>query len=380
MPIRVRRLAVALLIAGGIAAGGLALWPDRRATNVPLLVEDEPPVRYHVTYHVTGPNPETIVKDVAIRRPYHARVVERQGGAIVGGALSNDDGAFQYVTTGTKGWQLLQNGRFPATQDFRPVAVLGRAIEDGSAVVLRTDDVIGRRCTVVRTGAPLGSRIVPPTEDEYVDLCIDRSGIVLSEEWILGGDLARRTVADDLDVDPDFDDEIFRAHPAVEGVRPGTAGTPIVAALTVAERVDLPAHLEAPRGFGYEGGSTHVRLVDGLIPSSTVVERYRRGIDLLEVTHGVLGSDERLQGREIALGPGRGFLDLHLTYATVTVLDGDGRYVRLRGVDPEVVLDAAARVTFRDGIPPPGSDRDQNGSSVEMRRDTPALGMAKDTA
>lgn len=314
-----------------------------------LEVEDAPPERYLATYDVTAPGSGTIVRDLAVMRPYHARVVERQGGEIVGGALSNEEGAFQYVTnSGMRGWQLLQAGPHPATQDFRPIPILRWAAENGFASVRGSDEVLRRRCTIVRTGAPLGSRMARPSDDEHVDLCVDRSGIVLSETWTLGGEVARVTVATALTLEADLEPSVFRARPSVSGAAPGTAGTPLVSSLTPAERSELPFRFEPPFGFRYDGGSSHLRLVNGLVPSTSVVERYTRGIDLLEVTYGTLAGDAEPQGRRRRVGRVEGRLDLHLTYATMTVVGRDRRYIRVRGVDPDVVLAAV------EGLRPAG--------------------------
>src|SRR5206468_280892 len=62
-----------------------------------------------------------------------------------------------------------------------------------------TDVVAGRACTFYRLGGPLSEPFTRPTDAEHADVCVDRSGLPLREDWVTGGKSIRRTTALQVD-------------------------------------------------------------------------------------------------------------------------------------------------------------------------------------
>ena len=339
--------AVVAILAVCIVAGIRLLSRDGPAT----LSEEAAPERYHIVYRVTAPGSEGLIKEHYVERPYLGKVIEHRDGAIVTGALSNEDGTWQYVSSsGEPGWSLLQRGRFAAVSDFRPVPVLRYGVRHGLATIRGADEVLGRPCTVVRTGAPLGSRLEEPSRQSTVDLCVDRAGLVLREEWTLDGELARRSVATALELEPRFSADVFDPSPVVAELPPGAGGTPLVTDLSPEIRAGLPIGLGTLDGFRFDGGSSLIQLVEGVSLGTVFVERYRRGPDLIEVSQGPLTEGDQQPGRALTVGGRRAYLDVYLTRAVLTIPLPDDRYVRVRSSDPALALEAAEELQARRAV------------------------------
>ncbi|MCU1391256.1 MAG: hypothetical protein JWL72_4594, partial [Ilumatobacteraceae bacterium] len=183
----------------------------------------DPPDAYTVTYrHVAydGSDATTTTQQYSVARPFEARVVSLNGEPPGGGEQwsvtttlglyeqsTADDGATTQVAA-------------PATGlgDYRLDASIDDLVTDGTFVrrVLRT--LLGRQCQVYRTGSPAEAyTITAPTAENFVDLCIDHSGIVLEELAVASGAVSEHLVATAIDITPTLTDADFPITTAPSG-------------------------------------------------------------------------------------------------------------------------------------------------------------------
>lgn len=100
-------------------------------------------------------------------------------------------------------------GLAPSTIRIAPV--LDEALAAGLLEIREQREVIGRRCQVYRSGSTLGAGpLVPITEEEFADSCIDERGLLLEETLFLEGEAAYRRTAVEVDLDPEPTDDAFQ--------------------------------------------------------------------------------------------------------------------------------------------------------------------------
>jgi hypothetical protein len=216
-----RRLRVfAVLIA--LLFGGLALsswWFDRENLREgsklvaeggePLAIGDIP-TTYRATYRfenrAQGDLTVTTEK-VWVRRPFSSRVESFRGTRTDGEPSTLRLSAFGQLYSRSEGTPAPLDIAVPpslSSGDLRPDAVLAELVRSEAVDVREQREVFGRRCQVYRTGGSVLAGDVPayePGKGEYADVCIDRNGIVLEEYWVSDGELLRRRVATDVEVD-----------------------------------------------------------------------------------------------------------------------------------------------------------------------------------
>lgn len=165
----------------------------------PDFVIGTPTAPYRVVYDVDGTGTES----VSVRPPFESRV-ETSTGAVQVTAMDR----ISFRNDG----DALVVAREPglAPPDVRVAAVLDDAEAAGLLERRGQKEILDRRCQVVRTGAPLAAGpLVPITDDEHVDTCIDADGIPLEEVVTSDGARVLRRVATDVDLDVDLGDDRF---------------------------------------------------------------------------------------------------------------------------------------------------------------------------
>lgn len=304
-----------------------------------------PLTAYRLVYHVATPGSPDAEEERLIRRPYDGRYLKRTAGSITTGAITNEQGSWFYRSSADAGWIHVAPGKQRATGDQNPRAALRMAIENGLARVLGHRRVLGRRCDVVRTGGPLGRPVTAPTAQDHDDLCLDRTGVILAEEWSSHGAVVRRLVAIAFAIDGRFEPTSFTPDPEVD---PGEAAKqlPSNREITSEEQGGLQFSIEPPTGYRFDGGSVLATPVGGGQTSVTAVQRFLRGADLLLLRQGQADPAEQPSGRRIGLGRGViGFLTLDMTASWVEVRSPSGTsYARIEDADPAVAIEAARRL------------------------------------
>ena len=182
-----------------------------------------------------------------VRPPFESRVE----------TIPGDDGSSDVSFLQVAGFGFVQTGReheSPVVLATEPTVAPGDVRIDVSSLEWRGQqrEVLDRTCEVYRAPAPID--VATPTDpepDSWADVCVDSTGLVLHEEWVIGGDVFRRRIARALDESPSFDDEF---EPT--GERPGGAEGGVLARVTDdSQPPDVAIYTlpKAPDGFRFEG-------------------------------------------------------------------------------------------------------------------------------
>jgi hypothetical protein len=209
-----------------------------------------PPVSYVITYRVEGHAAEGVVVDTERRSvllPFASRVET---------VASEDPDDVTFLQIADLGMQQAELVSLAA----EPAIATGSSHVSGdvAAAVLEWQHevrtVLDEECQVVRAAGPIDAvdLVEEPTGEDWADLCLAEDGLVLQEDWYIGGDLFRRRTATDVDRDAEHDDDEF------EPTQPRPAGVPggSFVQLTPDSRAPGVTHFElpaAPTGFRRAG-------------------------------------------------------------------------------------------------------------------------------
>lgn len=336
---------------GTLVAVGVVWWVvATRSDGGGLLPKEDVLSSYRIVYSVTEGDAPRRTEERLVLRPYWSKVVSERDGTVLGGSITNGDGLWLLLSD-DQGWQLRDERKQRPPDDLRPIEALEAAIDDGRAEKRGSDAVLGRTCTIVRTGGPLGSALKKPSAEEHADLCIDRTGVVLREEWRLDGEVARVMVATEFepDVPVDADADAFRPTPD-PGPQPGREEAPGVIRVRELRASDsVPVAVRGVEGYLADGPVVAVeRNVGGFGIEVTYSQSFVKGARLVVVEQGSTRGPFEPRGTEVDLGHGvTGYLDLGLTSSSLTLRVDDASYVRFRGVELEV-LEAFGRAVAAD--------------------------------
>ncbi len=336
-----------VVLVGAVVAAVVLL---RTSGGVPLGGSLPPPLplsSYRIQYAVEVLGRPSGAETRTESRPFLGRYESRDGnGRLVSGLVSNASGSYAYVTSPTGHWVPIAAGAHRAAGDQQAGWALRAALQRRLAGVAGTDVVTGRRCTIVRTGKPLGSPLTRPTDQDHADLCVEAHGLVLREEWTSGGRLVRTRTATALTIDPHLPPTAFLPSPVSGALAPGTDGTTTVLPVTPQEMPSLRLYLPPPPGYTSVGAQAETTFgPDG--PTTVVVSHFVDGPDLLDLEQGEL-SQPPPTAVAVELGAGRaGLLVLDPTASYVDVDLPGGLTARVEGTDVDRLITAAAAVEER---------------------------------
>jgi hypothetical protein len=324
------------------AVAGLVVWRDQDPSPVRLRVTSTLHA-YEVRYRITF-EPGHVVNEEhrLVERPFHSISVSSSGdGRIVAGTATTDDGLFTFDASRSS-WLLLSEGRQRATADPQPAAALQYALDHDLADILTQQaEVLGRPCTLVRTGAPLGEPLKAPTDSEHVDVCLDASGVMLRYEWTLGGSLTQQIVATSFDPAPTIAADSFSLSPRPLPNQPAAS----VVSKSDTELKSFPT-LRPPSGFSLR--TAYVLVDNGHKQDATTVGLFAHGeADLVTVRFGSRATTHQDRSDVTLAGGYTGQLDVELDSTTLTVDVGLSITVVFIGTDPDLLLALAA------GLQPP---------------------------
>jgi len=306
---------------------------------------------YRITYRIRELD-RTREERIVVRRPYESRRTAVREGHTVSGTLTNRDGLWQWVDGADGGWQLVDPGRRRAEADARLLASLPLLVEAGLATVEGTDRVRGRQCVVVRTAEPIGNPATAvPRVDDYDEFCVDRTGVMLRERWVIDGRTVRLQEAIKLMFDPPIEDHReFEAVPAAP-MAPLPVGKQLVQVTAdILGRLDvgfdLPDDITADGAEGWLQRDPRGGVVGG-----SVRRFYRRGDDLAEVEEQESGAVSRPRDLRFPTALGDGFLESDLQQLTLHVPIAGGVTVVVRATSVELLTDLAQAMRRQDAAP-----------------------------
>lgn len=168
---------------------------------------------YRIVYRLDDPSgriqPET--DRVEVRPPFESRLETAVGIPPGGAAVSVQIAQRDTLRIGGVD-EPLTIARVPglAPSTIRIAPVLDDAIAAGLLEPREQREVIGRRCQVYRSGSTLGAGpLVPITEGEFADSCIDAQGLLLEETLFVDGEASFRRTAVEVDLDHEPADDTF---------------------------------------------------------------------------------------------------------------------------------------------------------------------------
>ncbi|MCU1463031.1 MAG: hypothetical protein JWO37_3106 [Acidimicrobiales bacterium] len=337
---RVARQAVFAAVAFALVSGIAAVVRSATKPAPGTLAVATPLPSYAIDYRVEFTNGHVVNTDHhVVDRPFRSLYTTTRDGKQVTGSIVNEKGLWFLQPPQ---WQLITPGGAPAGDDPQPTLALRAGIAKHFAKVTGKRTIIGRACTMVRSGGALGETMKKPTARNHTDLCVDGNDLILDYRWTLDGKLVQTMRAVNVDLHPDVSDATFTPSPVNASPSPVTA-----TALTDDIRSKLDPKFTPPPGVTYAEG--WVRIEQGgqtPAPRITTSELYRdRNGEVIEVRSGP--SDSGPTGFEVRLSNGRlASLDLNIDHSTVTVTVGN-QAVRLVGRDPDELVRLAASVVFQ---------------------------------
>jgi hypothetical protein len=262
-----------------------------------------------------------------------------------GGSISTLTGLY----TANAGEVLAVSGRQPgaATNDLFLAAERSDLIDRGLAADLhRTDRIAGRSCSLLRLKAPVSGPIAPLSSDgDHDDICLDGSGLVMSETWTLRGQVVLVRTATQVWTGAASVAAGLPAVPSVEAASPASAAAATVT-LATAPSKDLLSPM-APSGYSVLLPAQAFRLPDsgspGGVVATSLVWSFARGPAVITVEAG--------RGRSGALPWHRG--DTLTKPVHLSVLGDAVSALRSDGPEIRVVLANGDWVRVRGTVPLP---------------------------
>jgi hypothetical protein len=326
---------VAIVLAVGAVRDALAPGPG----SLPPIT---PAHAYKIDYRIVF-QPGNVVRqeEDVVERPFHSIQLSRTDtGKLNTGELTNDQGLFFYHDP--KGWTLIDPDPQRAANDPDPAAALTMALKHGIARVLKTDTLLGRPCSLVRVGSPLGQPLTKgPTGSNHVDLCLDRTGVILSYAWTLNGKLAQSMTATSFDPDPTITATTFAPQPGPVSASAPVKGVP----LSEGSRAKLTPRFQPPPGLVYHGGWVRVETLGQSFQVTTSLLYLRGSDELIQIDYSSGGSTH--PGTAFSLSGGHtAYLQLQLDHSTVYVPEGQDATITITGTDIALLTDVARRLQF----------------------------------
>jgi hypothetical protein len=257
----------AVVLVGAVVAA-VVFWPEDEPTielTAPVVARNREPITiktdttsYQVNYEVqviaeTG-EVDFHYEKLSVRRPFDAHI------SFFAGRTDADAEEFESIVNlglsseSTSGGEPEVRQSLPAAgrADVRLDVTLRDLVEGGSFIAREQRQVLGRPCTVYRTGRTVESNVAAkPTDNDYVDVCIDEAGLMLEEMSVNNEKVSLRVIATDITVAPEFGADEFTISQTPLGI---ADGAPVLTEIdkTVSPNANLLALPTPPEGFEHK--------------------------------------------------------------------------------------------------------------------------------
>lgn len=285
-----------------------------------------------------------------MRRPFDGRVELHRQGGFTSGRVTNREYLWQLGEDG----DLIFGVRRPPGGPARDAsyAALRDASRDGVVARRGSGRVRGRACTWFAYEDPAKS-LRPPTLRNFVESCVDRSGILLQELWTVSGRLVQTATAVSVDDRPAASSRFLEGvDPRKTKVRSPEAEQLINTGFIVADQgvvQGVPIAFEPPRGWRLLRAAVVAESAgpQGAKPTQYVSEGHVRGTELVVVER---GTNKNLrptwstsEGRAIRLARGPGRI-VYLVDRVEVRLAGELGYARVIAPSRALALQFARRL------------------------------------
>lgn len=347
------KVAAGVVVVAMLAAGGVFLIrrggdgrpsTELRAEKVagatgPLALSSSLPTAYRAVYRAEGYTAGEVTVStevVSVRRPFDGRVTILDGEPPGGASRFEGRSTFGVYANYTDAGAVQAAGDAPtvALGDLRLTASVDELVRQGLFVLgdrrRATLDTGARECQTYRTGSSLQSvSITAPTVTDYVDVCLDSTGLIMEELTVAAGKPTQRLLATSLVNEPELDPALFAID--AERVGPDRGG----AIVTEIDRGIAPAAgywapAATPAGFTHRGRYT----IEGT--GTGWADVYVKGIELIVIRQGPPAAEPDLSdagpGTDTDLGTlGPGTLLLRTIGPTVMAHPGGDAFVHVSG-------------------------------------------------
>ena len=216
----------AVVIVAAAVATAVVMWPTPKpkleltapviAKQSPAFSITDPPSGYSLTYQVTvvadTGTVENHLEKLNVRRPFDDHVIFYVGKNVTDTpefeSINNVGLTSTIQSSGPP--QVQQALPAPVQTDVRLDVTLDDLIKGGQFVAREQRKVLDRECTVFRTGRTVESNVAAAaTATDFVDVCVDSTGLMLEEMSVNSGKISLRVLATELTVAPDFPTDLF---------------------------------------------------------------------------------------------------------------------------------------------------------------------------
>jgi hypothetical protein len=216
--------AAVVVLAAAVTA--YLLWPEpevKLELTSPVTARQSPPLSitnavtsYNLTYKVqvisdTGAIEHHLEK-LSVRRPFDDHVIFYAGETVSETTeFEITDNLGLSATSSAGGAPQVQQGLPTAGKtDVRLDITLDDLVKSEYFTAREQRRVAGRNCTVFRTGRTVESNsVAKATDTDYVDVCVDESGLMLEEMAVNSGKVSLRVIATEIAFEPTFADDTF---------------------------------------------------------------------------------------------------------------------------------------------------------------------------
>jgi hypothetical protein len=368
---RRQRIAIgagAVLVVAAVVAT-VILWPEPEPTlelTAPVVSRDSEPLAistdlgsYNVTYQVQviadSGEVEHHLEKLSVRRPFDAHITFYAGQTV------DDPKEFESVVNlglsseSTSGGEPEVRHSLPAAgrADIRVDVTLPDLINGGYFTAREQRQLLGRLCTVYRTGRTLESNTAAQaTDTDYVDVCIDESGLMLEEMSVNDSKISLRVIATEVNVAPEFGADEFTISKAPLGIADGAAVLTEIDK-TVTPNANLLRLPTPPDGFEHkaryllrEAPSAEVAATGVAPTNDTYVDVYVNGTKTVIIHQGPVAYEPQVDttdARNVDLGLwGEGKLVLGIAGHTVSVNPTGQWFIHMTATIPSADLQTLA--------------------------------------
>jgi hypothetical protein len=216
--------AAVVILAAAVTA--YFIWPEpevKLELTSPVTARQSPPLSitnavtsYNLTYQIqvisdTGAVEHHLEK-LSVRRPFDDHVIFYAGETVSDTTeFEITDNLGLSATSSAGGAPQVQQGLPTAGKtDVRLDVTLDDLVKSEYFTAREQRRVADRNCTVFRTGRTVESNTVAKaTDTDYVDVCVDESGLMLEEMAVNSGKVSLRVIATEIELEPTFADDTF---------------------------------------------------------------------------------------------------------------------------------------------------------------------------
>ena len=216
--------AAVVILAAAVTA--YVIWPEPEVTlelTSPVTARQSPPLSitnavtsYNLTYQVQVISDTGVIEHhlekLSVRRPFDDHVIFYAGETVSDTTeFEVTDNLGLAATSSAGGAPQVQQGLPTAGKtDVRLDVTLDDLVKSEYFTAREQRRVAGRNCTVFRTGRTVESNsVAKATDTDYVDVCVDESGLMLEEMAVNSGKVSLRILATEIEFEPTFADDLF---------------------------------------------------------------------------------------------------------------------------------------------------------------------------